>query len=39
MTLLSLQYYFTPLMQGLILIFAVGLSCFKTRRTIQQVKI
>ncbi len=39
MTLLSLQYYFTPLMQGLILIFAVALSCFKTRKTIQQVKI
>lgn len=39
MTLLSLQYYFTPLAQGLILIFAVGLSCFKTRDVIQQVKI
>lgn len=39
MTLLSAQYYFTPLVQGLILILAVGMSCFKTRATIQQVKI
>lgn len=39
MTLLSAQYYFTPLLQGLILILAVGLSCFKNRATIQQVKI
>lgn len=39
MTLLSAQYYFTPLVQGLILILAVGLSCFKNRATIQQVKI
>lgn len=39
MTLLSAQYYFTPLVQGLILIFAVGLSCFKNRANIQQVKI
>lgn len=39
MTLLSFQYYFTPLVQGLILIFAVGLSSFKTRDTIQQVKV
>lgn len=39
MTLLSAQYYFTPLVQGLILIVAVGLSCFKNRATIQQVKI
>lgn len=39
MTLLSVQYYFTPLVQGLILILAVGLSCFKNRATIQQVKI
>lgn len=39
MTLLSAQYYFTPLVQGLILIVAVGMSCFKTRAVIQQVKI
>ena len=39
MTLLSAQYYFTPLVQGLILIFAVGLSCFRNRAVIQQVKI
>lgn len=39
MTLLSAQYYFTPLVQGLILILAVGLSCFKNRATIHQVKI
>lgn len=39
MTLLSAQYYFTPLVQGLILILAVGMSCFKNRSVIQQVKI
>ena len=39
MTLLSAQYYFTPLVQGLILIVAVGMSCFKNRAVIQQVKI
>lgn len=39
MTLLSAKYYFTPLVQGLILIVAVGMSCFKTRAVIQQVKI
>jgi len=39
MQLLSAQYYFTPLVQGLILLVAVGMSCFKDRHTIQQVKV
>ena len=39
MQLLSAKYYFTPLVQGVILILAVGMSCFKDRRVIQQVKI
>ncbi len=39
MQLLSAKYYFTPLVQGLVLILAVGMSCFRNRRTIQQVKV
>ncbi|MHC1772531.1 MAG: ABC transporter permease [Flexilinea sp.] len=39
MTLLYLPYYFTPSVQGLTLLIAVGLSVFKNRKTIQQVKI
>ena len=39
MQLLSLAYYFSPLVQGLTLLLAVGISVFRNRDTIQQVKI
>jgi ribose transport system permease protein len=39
MQLLSLAYYFTPLVQGLVLIAAVSLSVFKSRHVIKQVKV
>ena len=39
MQLLSLPYYYPPLVQGLTLLIAVGISVFGTRDTIQQVKI
>ena len=39
MQLLSLAYYFPPLVQGLTLLLAVGISVFHNRDTIQQVKI
>ena len=39
MQLLSFAYYFTPFVQGLVLIAAVSLSVFKQRRVIKQVKI
>ena len=39
MQLLSLPYYFPPLVQGVTLLVAVGISVFRTRDTIQQVKV
>lgn len=39
MQLLSLPYYFPPLVQGITLLVAVGISVFRTRDTIQQVKV
>ncbi|NLG03580.1 MAG: ABC transporter permease [Clostridia bacterium] len=39
MQLLSLPYYFSPLVQGLTLLLAVGISVFHGRGTIQQVKV
>lgn len=39
MQLLSLAYYFSPLVQGLTLLLAVGISVYRNRETIQQVKI
>lgn len=39
MQLLSLPYYFPPLVQGVTLLVAVGISVFRTRDVIQQVKV
>ncbi len=39
MQLLSLPYYFPPLVQGVTLLIAVGISVFRTRHIIQQVKV
>jgi ribose transport system permease protein len=39
MQLLSMAYYFTPLVQGIVLIIAVGISVIKNKGTIQQVKV
>lgn len=39
MQLLSLPYYFPPLVQGSVLLVAVGISVFRSRDTIQQCKI
>lgn len=39
MQLLSLPYYFPPLVQGVTLLIAVGISVFRMRDTIQQVKV
>ena len=36
MQLMNLQYFFTPLAQGLVLLLAVGISVFKHRHEIQQ---
>jgi ribose/xylose/arabinose/galactoside ABC-type transport system permease subunit len=39
MQLLSLAYYFTPLVQGIVLIIAVGISVINNKGKIQQVKV
>jgi ribose transport system permease protein len=39
MQLLSMAYYYTPLVQGVVLIIAVGISVIKNRGAIQQVKV
>jgi ribose transport system permease protein len=39
MQLLSMAYYFTPLVQGIVLIVAVGISVIKNKDKIQQVKV
>jgi ribose transport system permease protein len=39
MQLLSIVYYYTPLVQGIVLIIAVGLSVVKNKGEIQQVKV
>ena len=36
MQLMNMQYFFTPLAQGLVLLLAVGISVFKHRHEIQQ---
>ena len=39
MQLLSIVYYYTPLVQGIVLIIAVGISVIKNKGEIQQVKV
>jgi ribose transport system permease protein len=39
MQLLSMAYYYTPLVQGIVLIIAVGISVIKNKGAIQQVKV
>jgi ribose/xylose/arabinose/galactoside ABC-type transport system permease subunit len=39
MQLLSIVYYYTPLVQGIALIIAVGISVIKNKGEIQQVKV
>jgi ribose/xylose/arabinose/galactoside ABC-type transport system permease subunit len=39
MQLLSMAYYFTPFVQGIVLIAAVGISVIKNKGRIQQVKV
>jgi hypothetical protein len=39
MQLLSIVYYYTPLVQGIALIIAVGISVAKNKGEIQQVKV